>query len=145
MPGSVVMTLDPASAQAKPGEEFIVSVQIQSGSQLVDTAQASLNFDPAVLSVVEVQPGPALPILLQNSSDNQAGTIDFSAGALPPAQPASGTFVLAQIKFRALAPVPSTSLVFQSKMPRQSGAFSEGMPVLALNGAQNGTIILTSE
>ncbi len=144
-PGVVNMSFEPQTYQAVAGQEFILTIRVQAGEQLVDTAQASFNYDPAFLSVVEIIPGKTLPTLLQNTFDDKTGTLDYSAGALPPAQPAKGTFDLAQVKFKALTTTPATFLVFQFAMPRQSAVFYQGLPVLATNGALNGTVTLQSQ
>lgn len=121
---TLILTADPNSVV--PETVFDVNIQISSGEQLVDTAQASINFDPKFLEVVEIIPGTELPTELVRAYDNQSGTIDYAHGALPPAQPAKGLFTLATVKFRAKAEISTTQISFNQGLPRQSGIFYQG-------------------
>jgi len=128
--GAVGMAITPAAVSTTAGSEFTVSVQVMAGSQAVDTVQASLDFDPTYLNVVSVAPGGSLPTPLQNTYDNANGTIDFSAGALPPAVAPSGTFTLCQITFRAVGGSSGTTVTFHNVAPRASDAFYQGNSVI---------------
>lgn len=109
---AVDLLISPSQTNVKPESDFSVSVQVEAGSQQVDGAQATLNFDPTLLQVQEIRAGDQLSLELLNQFDNEAGTIDFAAGSLD-AFP-SQTFELMQIEFRALEESPSegTSLAF---------------------------------
>ncbi len=50
----VLIVVVPAAINVNVGSSFSVKVQIQSGTQLVDAAQASLNFDQTKLSVTSL-------------------------------------------------------------------------------------------
>lgn len=121
---TLLLTAEPKTVV--PGTVFDVNVQISSGEQLVDTAQASINFDPKYLEVIEIVPGTELPTELVRAYDNQSGTIDYAHGALPPAQPAKGLFTLATVKFRAKTEISTTQISFNQDLPRQSGIFYQG-------------------
>ena len=107
----VNIRIDPPGSTAAPGELFTVDIALQAGSQPVDAVDAYLSFDPTYLRVVDaagnettsITPGSALPLVLQNSADNSTGRITFSAGRQLSGSPPSGDFVLATIRFKAMA------------------------------------------
>jgi len=125
--GSVVLA---AVAPSTVGihESFQVTLQVQAGTQLVDGASASLNFDPSVLQVVSISGGGTLPVAIQSAFDNGAGTLDYAAGTFSDFP--SGTFTLATATFTAVATTTNTSLVFSTTPPRQSDTTYAGASVL---------------
>jgi hypothetical protein len=138
----VNMLIQPASTSVKPRELFTVSVQIEAGSQTVDGAQATLNFDPALLEVVQMTAeGEILPEQLMNEFDNQRGSINFAAGTFENFP--SGTFDVVQVQFRALAAVEETTLTYQFDKPQDSNVTFGGASVLG--GAVDGVISVRDE
>jgi C1A family cysteine protease/dipeptidyl aminopeptidase/acylaminoacyl peptidase len=78
-------------------------------TQEVSGVSAFINFDPTKLEVIDddpveaglqITPGASLPMVLLNSANNSAGTIDFNAGKLGSTFP-TGAFLVATIHFRA--------------------------------------------
>ncbi|MBM3133996.1 MAG: hypothetical protein FJZ89_01640 [Chloroflexi bacterium] len=138
--GSVLLVIDPPVATVTPGQVFTLTVQVQAGTQQVDGAQASLDFSPAFVRVQRLTAGTALPLILLNQFNNTAGTIDHAAGAL--ADFPSGTFVLVQIQFEALAETAGTPLAFHFGLPRDSDVAFGGVSVLG--GTSNGAIVVQS-
>ena len=61
-PTGVVLAVVPTQTVVALGSQFSVALQVQAGGQLVDGATASLDFNPAVLQVVSISPGSALPV-----------------------------------------------------------------------------------
>lgn len=117
------------------GETFTVNIAVDIGDGPVDGAAAYLAFDPAVLQVVNVEPGAALPELLQREVDNAAGNLAVAAGALAPVdQP---HIVLAAITFQA-AGAGVTSLGFLQELPQQSDVTFAGDSVLG--GVESGSV-----
>jgi hypothetical protein len=134
--GSVLLVIDPPAVTVTPGQVFTLTVQVQAGTQQVDGAQASLDFNSTFIRVRQLTPGTALPLILLNQDDNTTGTIDYAAGTLS-AFP-SGTFALVQIQLEALAETAGTSLAFHFGLPRDSDVTFGGVSVLG--GTSNGTI-----
>lgn len=107
--GSVQLVV--ASKSAAPGTIFELPVQILAGGNTVDAAEMRLAFDPSVLQVVDaagnpttvISMGSSLGTALRNTVDNSTGAIRYAAGATFGGAPASGTFTLATIRFRAVA------------------------------------------
>jgi C1A family cysteine protease len=105
------LLIDPASTTVGRGDIFTLDVKVQAGGQSVDSVDSFLSFDRNYLRVVnaagnetnQVTPGIALPNVLQNSVDNSQGRITFSAGRPLTGNPPSGDFVLATIRFKAIA------------------------------------------
>jgi hypothetical protein len=141
--GSVVLSIDPSSKSVPPGTIFTVDIKIAAGSQVVDAADSYLSFDRNYLRVVDasgneansITPGTALPVVLQNSADNSQGRIAYSAGKQLGGVSPSGDFILATIRFKAIAATPGggTAIAFQSG----TDAFYQGDSVLGtlVNGA----------
>jgi hypothetical protein len=67
----------------------------------VDAVQVYVDFDPAVLEVINLLGGTALPRPLQSSFDNQLGQVNYAAGTLE--DPVAVPFTLVTAEFRALA------------------------------------------
>jgi subtilisin family serine protease len=132
----VVLAVTPGSTTVGVGQMFAVTLQVQAGSQMVDGAGASLDFDPTVLQVVSITAGSALPIPIQNQFNNTAGTLDYSAGtffSFP-----TGTFSLATVQFGALAVATNSPLTFHTAAPRHSDVTFGGVSVLG--GTSNATV-----
>jgi hypothetical protein len=72
---TTILTLD-GPTSAAPGETFSLSLQAQglTGNGLYG-AQLDINYDPALVSVNNLQLNPDLPFVVLNSADNTAGKI----------------------------------------------------------------------
>jgi hypothetical protein len=109
------------------------------GVEEIDGASAYLNFDKDVLQVVSMTAGSSFQFELQNTYDNDAGTIDFAAGTfsnLP-----SGNITLMEIEFSVIAPTAGSELAFQFSAPRQTDVTSGGVSVLT--GHTNGQVSIS--
>jgi hypothetical protein len=104
----------PAAASLLVSDTLTVDVVV---SDVVDLygAELALTFDPAVLAVVDDNPGsagvqiapgscPEANFVAQNAVDNGIGTIQYAVTSLAPATPCSGMGVVASITFQGLAP-----------------------------------------
>ena len=141
--GTVDLSIQPANTTVVVDQEFTVDIVGEAGAQLLDAVDAFVDFDPALLQVLEIIPGTTLPIILQSAFDNTLGQIDYSAGRPLQDGPASGTFTLATIRFRALAPTAGTPLAFAFDPPtRNTDVFFEGLSVLG--SVTGSTIIIQS-
>jgi hypothetical protein len=78
-------------------------------------AAIELAFDPAVVEVVDADPGtagiqiapgtcPSPDFVVQNSADNSTGAILYDVRSLSPSPPCSGDGVIAQITFHGILP-----------------------------------------
>jgi hypothetical protein len=127
-PTGLTILVDPAMTSVDAGQTFNVSVVVEAGDQEVDGASAYLNFDKDAIQVVSMTEGSSFQFELQNSFDNDAGTIDFAAGSfgsLP-----SGSITLVEIEFEAIAATSGSDLAFQFDAPRQTDVTSGGASVL---------------
>ncbi|MGC1375586.1 MAG: DNRLRE domain-containing protein [Anaerolineales bacterium] len=136
--GNVQLAIEPAAVSVTSGQVFSMNVQVKAGAQQIDGAQASLDFNPALVHVKQLIAGAALPLNLQSQFDNAAGTIDFSAGTLSGFP--SGTFTLVTVEFEAPMPTTGTNLAFHFGLPRDTGVTFGGESVLG--GATGGEIIV---
>ncbi|HEY65452.1 MAG TPA: hypothetical protein G4O02_12875, partial [Caldilineae bacterium] len=108
--GSVSLRLVPSSTDASIGDVVSIDVMADAGTQPVDAVALHLDFDPAVLEVVdaagapatEVEPSMALPAVLLNSVDPARGWVDLMVSSLG-GSPASGQFLVARLRFKVLA------------------------------------------
>ncbi|MDI6858468.1 MAG: cohesin domain-containing protein [Dehalococcoidia bacterium] len=111
------VAVDPATSSIVVGETTDVSIRISDVTNLY-SASFHLTFDPAVLEVVDANlsrdgvqvyagtfPGPSEGPgeIVTNAADNAAGTVDYDFTLIQPAPPASGSGVLAVIRFQAKA------------------------------------------
>ena len=124
---NVQLVITPPIVQVSPGDVFTLTVQVQSGTQILDGASAYVNFDPALLQVEQVTPGNTFAVLVQNQYNNSAGTLDFTAGSF--SNFPSGTFTLYQVRMRA-EEAGMAYLTFETEQPRQSDATYGGNSVL---------------
>ncbi|MBN1538151.1 MAG: cadherin-like domain-containing protein [Anaerolineales bacterium] len=107
-----MITLDPSSASIMDDEAISVSIRIDDVSNLYG-ADVRLSFDPELLSVIdadEIQYGINLEsgdiltppyFTIYNTADNTTGEIKYALTQLHPAEPFSGSGVLAVIHFQA--------------------------------------------
>jgi hypothetical protein len=99
-PDAVVdLALLPTSQIVMTNASLDVTVQAQCNQQPVAGISAFLNFDPAYLEVESITPGNTFTITLQNTFDNEAGRVDYSAGNTSDFP--TGTFTVATVHFRA--------------------------------------------
>lgn len=93
-------------------------------------ADVILSFDPAVLEVVDYASGQAVQnggflvpplFVVRNVADNVAGTVRYAATQLHPTPPASGSGVLAIVRFRAKSAGTSTLTFTQTDLADLNG------------------------
>ncbi len=147
--GTVTLSVIPATTTVQPGQVFTLDLRIDAGTQPVDGVQAFVNFDPALLQIVDAadQPtdrvvgGTALDAELRNRADNVAGQIDYAAGKLT-GTPPSGSFIVASLRFKALALTPGTLLTFEFSGSRLTRATYQS--ALILGTANGGTVVIAN-
>ncbi|MBK8025273.1 MAG: hypothetical protein IPK19_28770 [Chloroflexi bacterium] len=137
--GPVQVLLRGSSSRVRVGRTFEVTVRVRAGTQPVDGVSAYLTFDPALFQVEAITSGTTLPEVLQSVYDNAGGHVDFSAGVLGGS--ASGTFTLATVRFRAVAPTPGATIQLAAGDPlRVTDARSGGEAVYG--GGEAVTVIV---
>ncbi len=143
--GTVQFYLSPGVNTISLNQEFMVDLMLETGSQPVDAADAFLSYDPAYLQVVSITPDiAALPTILVASFDNAQGFIAYSAGKQLGGADASGTFRLATVRLRALAPTTGTDLTFVFQPPlHNTDAFYQGVSVMG--SATNGSVVIQGQ
>lgn len=96
------VVISPSTGNYTPGQTFTVSVRVSPGGQSVNAVEASLKFDPAVLSVVNVSKTGSVFSLwtTEPTYSNSAGTITFGGGSPSPFTAQSN---LVSVTFRAVA------------------------------------------
>lgn len=139
--GETTVTLDPTPAAIQGCEEVEVAVWVNNVLGLYG-ADIELTFDPAVLEVVDFDPGtPGVQLeivygffnpgwILFNTADNTAGTIHFLGVQLNPTPPANGSGALVNIHFRAKSASVSSPLHFtRTDMSTRDGFMIPNTPV----------------
>jgi Cohesin domain len=96
------IVVSPSTGSYTPGQTFTVSVRVAPGGQSVNAVEASLKFDPAVLSVVNVSKTGSVFSLwtTEPAFSNTAGTITFGGGSPSPFTAQSN---LVSVTFRTVA------------------------------------------
>jgi hypothetical protein len=134
-------SLFPATTNVIVDQTFTIEVRVdldQSTNTQVDVAEAYLNFDPTYLEVVSISGGNSFNLVTVNNFSNTAGTADYAAGTN--GAPITTDFTLYTVTFRAkaLPPVGTTSITFNTDLPRQTNAIRSGV---ALPGTRTGATI----
>ena len=128
------IALSPSSIAASTGSVFEAGITVSAtGSLPIDSARLFLVFDPKFIRIVDgghssgpLIPGPAIAntsgYTFQSKGDNTTGKIDFSAVTSITGNAVATPFVLATIRFQALAETPpeGTAVDFSTIPPRAS-------------------------
>ncbi|MBI1882331.1 MAG: hypothetical protein HYR94_29515 [Chloroflexi bacterium] len=121
------LRLSTANLNPKVGQEVTIALLVEN-APLIYGVESHLTFDPAALEVVALEhgnflsPDPASQtFILQNQTDNKAGTIDYALTLLNPAPPVKGSGLLASLTFRAKAGGPTTIQVKEALFGTQVG------------------------
>jgi len=146
----VIIRFNPSSTVAQVDDLFVLNVEVVAGDQSVNGAEVHIDFDPALLRVVDASGNPVgsitlgttLNMALANTVDNAQGHIDFSCGTVMQPFP-TGTFVVGTIRFKALADTGggTTSLSFVSRGASPTNITGVG-GASVLGSAQNGTVTI---
>ena len=102
------------------GDEVVINVHLEHFTNLYGV-EIEFRYNPALLEVQDDKPGtvgtqimpgdmpdPEQGFVVQNAVDEGTGTIAYAVALLNPNPPASGSGVLARIRFKALAAGTST-------------------------------------
>ncbi len=114
-----VFTNVPGSA-VELNSTFDIVVEVQAGSESIAGAEIYLDFDPTVLNVTGLTPGPSFQFpLVGPTFDNSlpTGTIDYGGGSV--SNFPTGTFTLITISFEAIG-VGTTAIDYSFTFPRET-------------------------
>lgn len=92
-----ILRLVPARYQAKVGDAFTLSVELDAIGKQLDGADAILRFDPTVLEVVDINPGTYFSTYPRKTIDNVNGSVKvtgFTSSVLPPLESPQQLFTL---------------------------------------------------
>ena len=126
-PAVAIVSAELDAATVAVGQPLTLTLRVDPAGQPVDGAAAYLTFDPAVVQVVDVQAGDALPLALQNEFDNANGRIAFAAGTFD--APVAAVFDLAVVRLQATG-IGATAIAFEHTPPRQTDVTAVGDSVL---------------
>ena len=103
-PADTTLSISPSTSTRTIGEQFNISVNINTGINEVVGVELYMSFNPSVITVVDIVPGGFLlnPVTTVKQVNNTTGKISYVLH-IPPSQAAQkGTGSLAVITFRAL-------------------------------------------
>jgi hypothetical protein len=98
---AATLELSPGTGSFSSGQTFTSSVRVQPAGQNINAVEATLKFDPALVSVVSIgKTGSAFSLwTVEPTFSNSAGTITFGGGSPAPFSAAS---TLVTVTFRAV-------------------------------------------
>jgi Cohesin domain len=98
---AATLQLSPSTGSYSGGQTFTAAVRVQPAGQSINAVEATLKFDPALLTVVSVgKEGSAFSLwTTEPTFSNSAGTITFGGGSQTPFSTASN---LISVTFRAV-------------------------------------------
>lgn len=104
-PGTATLSIVPANHYAAPGSTFNLAVELDTSSQEVTAADVTINFPSTKFTVLEVLPGPFLPVELEETviaprGGEPMGSVRFVVGSRTD-QTATGNGTIAIIKVKA--------------------------------------------
>jgi hypothetical protein len=150
MDATVLLDLSPAAPSVLKDQIFTIDIRILAGSQLVDGAQVHLSYDVAHLQIVDgsgnpttsIQSGGSLEAVIQNSANNTTGVVDFVATTFGAGR--TGTFVLATMRFKAIAGTAggTTAVTFTSPPASPTDVFYQAVTVLG--GTSNAAVTIAA-
>lgn len=91
---AATLQLNPGSGSYSTGQTFTTNVRVQPDGKSINAVEATLKFDPTVLSVVSVsKTGSAFTLwTVEPTFSNSAGTVTFGGGSQTPFSSASNLF-----------------------------------------------------
>jgi Cohesin domain len=94
------LVVSPSAGNYTPGQTFTVAVRVSPGGQSINAVEASLKYDPAVLSVVSVSKTGSALTLWTTEPTSAGGVINFGGGSPSPITAQSN---LVSVTFKAVA------------------------------------------
>lgn len=117
--GDGTITFVPTETTVIAGQEFVLDISVDTGSQDAVAADVFVDFDPAYLEVTGIEDGSPLQVIVKQY-DNEAGSLKI--GAVTLGEPANGGFTVARLHLRARAQtaVDGTVISFSRDEPRRT-------------------------
>jgi hypothetical protein len=140
-PEGVTLRVAPAISRVHAAERFSVELELLA-DRPADQVRAFINFDPAVLRVVDAEgnvasqiiPGVVFDAVMVNNADNATGRISFVVGGAP----TDGRILVATVHFRAITTTLLSRLTWNTNAPRLTDVTFGGVSVLG--SAQPGAV-----
>ena len=109
---AATLQLNPGSGSYSSGQTFTTNVKVQPDGKSINAVEATLKFDPSVITVVSIsKTGSAFTLwTVEPTFSNSAGTVTFGGGSQTPFSSASNLF---SITWRAVK-VGSASVSFSN-------------------------------
>lgn len=122
-----------------------VSVDINTGNNLVSGVQLEIAYDPEVLANVRITQGTFLPdpVVILNANDQTTGRISYALGISPSQNPVQGTGQVATITFTKRAQTASTAKQTEITILEKSLVTMLGVQNSVMKQATGTTILLT--
>jgi len=140
--GTVTAYTSPSAKTAGVGEVFTVDVRANAGANQVDAATLRISYNTSYLEIVSVTPGPPLSTVIWAYATS--GQVEYAAARLTnPPSAVTGDFRLFTMQVRALAPVGSTTLQFDTAIEDCFALAGVGQPHVLQNGTV--TILAATE
>lgn len=135
---AATLTLAPSTGTYSVGQTFNATVRAVPGGDNINAVEATLGFDPAVLSVVSISKnGSAFSLwTTEPTFSNAAGTIEFGGGS---PTPFTSTSDLVVITFRTVAP-GTGAVTFDAA----SVLAADGRGTDVYTGATDGSYVVTA-
>ncbi len=91
---AATLQLNPSSGSYSSGQTFTTNVRVQPDGKSINAVEATLKFDPSIVSVVSVsKTGSAFTLwTVEPTFSNSAGTVTFGGGSQTPFSSASNLF-----------------------------------------------------
>ena len=111
VPAHTALSFASNAITAAPGQQSKVDISIDTSDNAVTAVQLELQYDPMVVSNVQVTSGPLLqnPVVLINKNDTKTGRVTYAFGILPNHQPVQGMGSIATVTFTTKGAVGTQS------------------------------------
>jgi hypothetical protein len=103
VPAHTALSMTSEALTVASGQQGKVDVNIDTSDNAVTAVQLELQYDPMVVSNVQVASGPLFPspVVLINKNDPKTGRVTYAFGILPNHPTVQGTGSIATITFTA--------------------------------------------
>jgi len=127
----VVLQVLSTKTSVKVGDEFIVSVYIDTGGLSVTGADVRVRYDSSRLLAETITPGTFLPVVFVPGKITQASAIAQIILGSNPTAPKAGNGILETVKFKAIAASTATNIF----LGPATAIAAVGYPTSVLSGA----------
>lgn len=138
-----VLMLDPNPVAVVSGKQGEVNVILTPSYNKVTAVQLEIQYDPLMVSDVEVEPGPLFPnaVVLINTNDVETGTITYAFGISPSQKPVVTAGLVAKLTFTARGVIGKQSQII---IQPTSLVTAQGVADSVLSSATGTTVVIGS-